>query len=182
MAAVTARVAALAAGLPERVPALTVDSQCCAGLDAIALARSLIVSGEADVVVAGGVGYGRAPIATLARLARGTAGRIRATALHPLAGPGSGHVGIGGGPCGAHEADPAGARSSRGRKPSKGKRRSPVGQEIVPVSGHEKDEFTRNLSAKTCTRLNTLSGQEAALASRRRPRRLKRMRQRGFGC
>ena len=39
-----ARVAALAADLPECVPALTVDSQCCAGLDAIALARSLIVS------------------------------------------------------------------------------------------------------------------------------------------
>ena len=58
-----ARVAALAADLPERVPALTVDSQCCAGLDAIALARSLIVSGEADVVVAGGVeSYSRAPI------------------------------------------------------------------------------------------------------------------------
>jgi len=56
------RLALLAAGIPEDQPALTVDSQCCAGLDAIALAAARIRAGEADVVVAGGVeSFSRAP-------------------------------------------------------------------------------------------------------------------------
>ena len=46
---------ALAAGLPERVAGLTLDRQCAGGLDAIALAGALVVSGQARVVVAGGV-------------------------------------------------------------------------------------------------------------------------------
>ncbi len=49
-----ARLAALDAGLPETVPGLTVDRQCCGGLDAIILAARLITSGAARVVVAGG--------------------------------------------------------------------------------------------------------------------------------
>lgn len=58
-----ARICTLAAGLPEAVPALTIDTQCCAGLDAIALAASRIRAGEADVVLAGGVeSYSRAPL------------------------------------------------------------------------------------------------------------------------
>ena len=48
------------------------------------------------------------------------------------------------------------------------------------MSGHEKDEFTRNLSAKTCARLNTLSLVKKPLVSRRQPRRLKRMRRPRF--
>ncbi len=50
-----ARLAALAAGLPDRVAAFTVDSQCCAGLDAVILAAGLLASGSAEVVLAGGV-------------------------------------------------------------------------------------------------------------------------------
>ena len=58
-----ARMAALAAGLPERVPASSLDSQCCAGLDAILLASSKIRAGEAEAIVAGGVeSFSRAPI------------------------------------------------------------------------------------------------------------------------
>ncbi len=58
-----ARLLALAAGLPDRVGALSIDSQCDAGLDAITLAASLIASGQAEVVVAGGVeAWSRAPI------------------------------------------------------------------------------------------------------------------------
>jgi acetyl-CoA C-acetyltransferase/acetyl-CoA acyltransferase len=49
-----ARVAALLAGLPESVPAVTVNRNCASGLEAIAQAASLIRSGEAGVVVAGG--------------------------------------------------------------------------------------------------------------------------------
>jgi acetyl-CoA C-acetyltransferase len=49
-----ARVAALTAGLPAAVPALTVDRQCGSGLAAVAVAASLVRS-EAGVVLAGGV-------------------------------------------------------------------------------------------------------------------------------
>lgn len=49
-----ARRLALAAGLPERVAGLTIDRQCAGGLDAILLARALILAGLAEVVVAGG--------------------------------------------------------------------------------------------------------------------------------
>ncbi|QJP14469.1 thiolase family protein [Starkeya sp. ORNL1] len=49
-----ARLAALAAGLPERVSALSIDRQCCSGLDAIMLAARLIEAGAARVVLAGG--------------------------------------------------------------------------------------------------------------------------------
>jgi acetyl-CoA C-acetyltransferase len=58
-----ARRAALAAGIPDTVPALTLDSQCCAGLDAILLAAERVEAGSADVIVAGGVeSFSRAPI------------------------------------------------------------------------------------------------------------------------
>ena len=50
-----ARHAALAAGLPESVPALTVDGQCGAGLRAVQLAVEAVVAGAHDVVVAGGL-------------------------------------------------------------------------------------------------------------------------------
>jgi acetyl-CoA C-acetyltransferase len=46
---------ALHAGLPLHCAAFTVDTQCCAGLDAVAMGAALIASGQAHVVVAGGV-------------------------------------------------------------------------------------------------------------------------------
>ncbi|WP_289034810.1 thiolase family protein [uncultured Roseibium sp.] len=58
-----ARLAALRAGLPDRVPALTLDTQCCSGLDAILMASHLVRSGAARCVIAGGMeSYSRAPI------------------------------------------------------------------------------------------------------------------------
>jgi acetyl-CoA C-acetyltransferase len=50
-----ARVAALAAGLGEHVPGVTVDRQCGSGLEAIRLGAALVGSGAARVVLAGGV-------------------------------------------------------------------------------------------------------------------------------
>src|ERR1035438_5638199 len=52
---ITARQAAVAAGIPMTVPALTVNKVCLSGLDAIALAAQLVRLGEHDVVVAGGM-------------------------------------------------------------------------------------------------------------------------------
>lgn len=58
-----ARMVTLAAGLPDRCAAFSVDTQCCAGLDAVAIAAGLLASGQAEVVVAGGVeAWSRAPI------------------------------------------------------------------------------------------------------------------------
>ncbi|QSE91413.1 acetyl-CoA C-acetyltransferase [Rhodococcus pseudokoreensis] len=51
---IPARQAAVAAGIPMSVPAVTVNKVCLSGLDAIALADQLIRAGEFDVVVAGG--------------------------------------------------------------------------------------------------------------------------------
>src|ERR1700704_2210602 len=52
---ITARQAAIAAGLPAEVPAITINKVCLSGLNAIALADQLIRAGEVEVVVAGGM-------------------------------------------------------------------------------------------------------------------------------
>ncbi|HXW46426.1 MAG TPA: acetyl-CoA C-acetyltransferase [Streptosporangiaceae bacterium] len=52
---IPARQAAVAAGIPMTVPALSINKVCLSGLDAIALAAQLIRAGEFDVVVAGGM-------------------------------------------------------------------------------------------------------------------------------
>ncbi|WP_035797910.1 acetyl-CoA C-acetyltransferase [Kitasatospora mediocidica] len=51
---IPARQAAVKAGIPLNVPALTINKVCLSGLDAIALADQLIRAGEFDIVVAGG--------------------------------------------------------------------------------------------------------------------------------
>ncbi|GAB2689341.1 3-oxoadipyl-CoA thiolase [Thalassiella azotivora] len=57
-----ARMAALLAGLGEQVPGHTVNRLCASGLDAVAAAARLVRTGEADVVLAGGVeSMSRAP-------------------------------------------------------------------------------------------------------------------------
>ncbi len=52
---IPARQAAVNAGIPMTVPALTINKVCLSGLDAIALAAQLIRAGEVEVVVAGGM-------------------------------------------------------------------------------------------------------------------------------
>jgi acetyl-CoA acyltransferase len=49
------RLAVLAAGWPESVPGTTIDRQCGSSQQAVAFAAATVVSGQADVVVAGGV-------------------------------------------------------------------------------------------------------------------------------
>lgn len=50
-----ARQASLLAGLPESVPAMTINKVCGSGLKAIHLAFQAIKSGEAEIIVAGGM-------------------------------------------------------------------------------------------------------------------------------
>jgi acetyl-CoA acyltransferase len=49
------RMAVLAAGWPESVPGFTIDRQCGSSQQAISTAAAAVVSGQADIVVAGGV-------------------------------------------------------------------------------------------------------------------------------
>ncbi|HEY8371151.1 MAG TPA: thiolase family protein [Pseudonocardiaceae bacterium] len=56
------RMAALLAGLPPTVPGVTVNRLCAAGGEAVVQAARALVSGDADLIVAGGVeGMSRAP-------------------------------------------------------------------------------------------------------------------------
>ena len=52
---ITARQAAVNAGVPMSVPASTINKVCLSGLNAIYLADQMIRSGDADIVVAGGM-------------------------------------------------------------------------------------------------------------------------------
>ncbi|ELC8442089.1 acetyl-CoA C-acetyltransferase [Clostridium perfringens] len=51
----TARQAAVKAGLPVEVPAMTINKVCGSGLRCVALAAQMIKAGDADVIVAGGM-------------------------------------------------------------------------------------------------------------------------------
>src|SRR5512143_1858614 len=58
-----ARMSALLAGLPVSVPGITVNRLCGSGMQAVADAARLIMTGEADLVIAGGVEQmSRAPL------------------------------------------------------------------------------------------------------------------------
>ncbi|PIG09290.1 thiolase family protein [Comamonas sp. 26] len=58
-----ARMLTLAAGLPDSCAAHSINTQCCSGLDAIAIAVGLLQSGQAEVVIAGGAeAWSRSPI------------------------------------------------------------------------------------------------------------------------
>ena len=52
---ITARQAAIGAGVPKEVPAITINKVCLSGLNAVALADQLIRAGEIEIAVAGGM-------------------------------------------------------------------------------------------------------------------------------
>jgi len=57
-----ARMAGLLAGLPQEVPASTINRLCGSGMNAVGLCASTIKSGEADLIIAGGIeSMSRAP-------------------------------------------------------------------------------------------------------------------------
>ncbi len=49
-----ARQVAMASGIPQEVPALTINKVCASGLRSVSLAAQIIKAGDADVVIAGG--------------------------------------------------------------------------------------------------------------------------------
>jgi len=52
---ITARQAAISAGVPKEVPAITINKVCLSGLNAVAMADQLIRAGEIEIAVAGGM-------------------------------------------------------------------------------------------------------------------------------
>src|SRR5712664_4614830 len=54
-AANVARVIALRAGIPESVPAMTVQRNCASGCEAVTLAQEKILAGRGSVFIVGGV-------------------------------------------------------------------------------------------------------------------------------
>jgi acetyl-CoA C-acetyltransferase len=154
-----ARLAALAAGLPESVPAMTLDTQCCSGLDAVLLAADRVRAGAADVVVAGGAeSYSRAPIRMVRPKAAGEEPRAyerppftpwqdRDPDMIPAAAALAERLGI------TRADQEAFAVASHGRALAA----RPMA-EVVAVGITSEDAFTRDLSPAACRRLPVLAG------------------------
>lgn len=159
-----ARLVALAAGLPQTVSAMTIDRQCCSGLDAVILAARAIRAGEAGVVIAGGVeSFSRAPIRMHRPLPKGgvpAAYDRPAFAPPPFCDP-----------------DPAEAAAALARdmqitreqqeafaraSHAAALRARPGGalvREIVPMAGLDADAFARPLDPRLQARLPLLAGE-----------------------
>jgi len=158
-----ARLAALRAGLPDHVPALTIDSQCCGGLDAIMLAAERIASGHADAIIAGGVeSFSRAPLR--ARRPRHAGEEPQPYDRPPFA------------PWPERDPDMIAAAATLAERFSISRARqdefaiashrkalqNPPGEaEIVALVGLSHDAFPRALSKAVCARLAPLAGDAA---------------------
>lgn len=157
-----ARLAALRAGLPDGVPALTIDSQCCGGLDAIMMAADRIASGGADAVIAGGIeSYSRSPL-------RARRPRHADEAPQPYDRPPFT-------PWPQRDPDMITAAATlaeafaipRERQDAfaieshrKTRDHSAEPHEIVPLAGLSRDAFPRGLTAALCSRLPPIAGDE----------------------
>ena len=153
-----ARRVALAAGLPERVAGLTIDRQCAGGLDAILLARALVDSGAAQVVVAGGVeSYSLRPLRAMPGQGDGppvpydqapfTPWPDRDPEMGAAAAALAERLGI---PAGA-QADWAVTSHARARAVADW-------PEIVPLAGVVRDAFTRALTPALAARAPKVAG------------------------
>jgi acetyl-CoA C-acetyltransferase len=157
-----ARVAALRAELPASTPAMTIDTQCCSGLDAIILAASRIEAGHAHVIVAGGVeSFSRAPIRQ--RRPKEPGELPRAYDRPPFT------------PWPERDPDLLAAASALAKElghtrttqerfavesHAKAMSARMPQDEIVVVEGQKRDAFARRLNPQLCRRLPVLSGDD----------------------
>jgi len=157
-----ARSVTLAAGLPAKVPGLSLDRQCVGGLDALLLAKAMIQSGHHDVVIAGGVeSYSRRPLRqrTFADgrppetydQARFTPWVDRDPDMAAAADALAELLGI------TRSAQDDWAMQSHAKALAATKL-----PEIVPIEGLAKDPFARNLSPALCRRAASVSGNTTA--------------------
>jgi acetyl-CoA C-acetyltransferase len=155
-----ARHVALAAGLPIHVAGLTLDRQCCGGLDALNLADALVRSGRANVVIAGGAeSYSRAPIrhetfadgrpARAYLQARFTPWADRDPAMQDAAASLAHKLGI------SRADQDAWAIFSHQKALAA---QDHMAQEITPIKGQSIDPFTRALTGAITARAKPLSG------------------------
>ena len=152
-----ARRVALAAGLP-RVAGLSIDRQCAGGLDAVLLARALVQSGAARVVIAGGVeSYSRRPLRLRTDPDGGAAVPYDQAAFTPWP-----------------ERDPDMAAAAQALAERSGLSRqaqddwavashaaalaADMSAEIVPIAGQSRDAFSRHLTAALAARATVLTG------------------------
>ncbi|MDO6462020.1 thiolase family protein [Granulosicoccaceae sp. 1_MG-2023] len=158
-----ARMAALAAGLPVSCPAMTLDTQCAGGLDALHMGRALIGSGQARVVIAGGL--------ESCSLAPRRQHRPRSPAQAPQF-----YTRPAFSPDAADDPDPAVAahavakayalsRADQARFACDSHRKARAAQarlraEIVSFNGVSDDAFTRVLSEMLCARAPLLAGED----------------------
>lgn len=159
-----ARLAALASGLPERVAGLSIDRQCCGGMDAVLLADALIRAGGADVIVAGGAeSYSRRPL----RLRTDPDGAEPVPYDQPSFTPWperdpdmveaaatlASRLGI------TRAEQDGWAIESHARARAAQPR---MAREIVPLADIDADPFARPLTARTCARAQALAGSVTA--------------------
>lgn len=155
-----ARLAALAAGLPDRVAGLSIDRQCAGGLDAVLLAQAMVGAGQARLVLAGGVeSHSRRPL----RLATDPDGGPprpydrppftpwpgRDPDMHHAAAALAGRLGI----SRADQDDWAMASHAKALAAE-----DRLAAEIVPLAGQSRDGFTRRLGPALAGRARVLSG------------------------
>lgn len=159
-----ARLAALAAGLPEDAPALTIDTQCCAGLDAVMLAADRVAAGARAIIACGVESFSRAPI----RLHRPrhpdeapreysrppfTPWSERDPDMIPAAAALARSLGIS-----RHAQEIFAVESHRKALQHGAAAQDTVNHEIVAVAGLARDAFARTLTAALCARLPALAG------------------------
>lgn len=159
-----ARVAALQADLPQRVAAMTLDTQCCGGLDAIALGAARIASGQARIVIAGGVeSFSRAPLRyTRPRGPGETPVYYARPAFTPW--PERDPDMIAAAAALAEREDLTRAAQEAFAVDSHRKAmaaQARLSEEIVAVEGAGRDLFTRNLTPQLCARTPVLAGAPA---------------------
>jgi len=158
-----ARVIGLASGLPTRVAGLSIDRQCAGGMDAILLAHQMILSGVADVVIAGGVeSYSRRPI----RMRTFADGREPETYDQAPFTPWPDRD-----PNMAKAADMLGKAKGISREEQDAwavqshakARSSPLHEgEIIPIAKLRNDPFTRQLTPQLCGRAKAIAGDVTA--------------------
>lgn len=151
-----ARLAALAAGLPETIAGLSIDRQCAGGLDAILLGARMVQSGAARAVLAGGAeSHSMRPIRAL-KTPNGpepydrppfTPWPDRDPDLHNSAAELAQTLMI------SRDDQDAFAIESHAKA-----RAADLSREIVPTAGLNTDAFTRTLTPKTTARARPITG------------------------
>jgi len=155
-----ARLVSLAAGFNERIAGLTIDRQCCSGMDAINLADAMIKSGQARIVIAGGVeSYSRRPLRSQTFFDNRAPVPYDQPAFTPWP-DGDPDMTVAADQL-AHRFDISREEQDAWAVASHQKARASqarLSKEIVPIENVELDAFTRNLTEKTCARAVPMVG------------------------